>query len=87
MNLITFLLVGLIAGSLAKMMTRQEEKGGWVSSLIVGVLGSYVGGFVVYILGFSTHNILAELIVAFSGALIVLFIYHKYLADKMNHIM
>lgn len=87
MNLITWLLVGLVAGSLAKMITPQEEKGGWVSSLVVGVIGSVVGGFIADLIGFPNNMILVKLLIAFLGAVLVLFIYHKYLADKMNNVL
>ena len=77
--ILQWLLVGLIAGSVAKMITPQEEKGGWLSSLLIGVVGSIAGGFIAGLIGFSAHNILASLIVAIIGSLIVLYIYHKYL--------
>lgn len=87
MGLIGWLLIGLIAGAIAKMITPQEEKGGWVSSLIVGIVGSMVGGFLgrisglSYILGTSW---LGSLIIATLGAILVLYIYHKYLKEKLN---
>ncbi len=87
MNLISWLLIGLIAGTGAKMVTPQEEKGGWVSSLVVGIIGSFVGGFLAGLFGFSNDRLIPNLVIAFIGAVIVLFIYHKYLADKMNNII
>lgn len=77
--LLKWLLIGLIAGSIAKMMTPQEEGGGWVSSLLIGVTGSVAGGFIANLLGFSVRHALGSLIVAVIGSLIVLFIYHRYL--------
>ena len=87
MNLISWLLVGLIAGSVAKMVTPQEEKGGWISSLIVGILGSMLGGFLAGILGIGSSSLIGNLIIAFAGAVLVLYIYHKYLADKLNNVL
>lgn len=87
MNLISWLLIGLIAGSVAKMITPQEEKGGWVSSLVVGIIGSIVGGFIAGLLGFSNDRIIPGLVIAFIGAVIVLYVYHKYLSDKLNNVM
>ena len=87
MGLLGWLLIGLIAGAIAKMITPQEEKGGWVSSLIVGILGSIVGGFLGGIIGINRmlgHTWLGSLIIATLGAVLVLYIYHKYLKEKMN---
>ena len=77
-----WLLVGLIAGSLAKMVTPQEEKGGWLSSLAIGIIGSFVGGWIARIIGLHSYKILAEIIIAFLGSLIVLLIYHRYIRNK-----
>ena len=87
MGLISWLIIGLIAGAAAKMITPQEEKGGWVSSLIIGIVGSMVGGFLGGIIGLNRilgHSWLGSLIVATLGAVLVLYIYHKYLKEKMN---
>lgn len=80
-------LIGLAAGSIAKMITPQEERGGWVSSIGIGIAGSIAGGFIAFFLGmnkFMNSTYLGELIVATGGAVLVLFIYHKYFAEKWN---
>ncbi len=76
--LLKWFLVGLIAGSLAKMITPQKESDSWLSSLGIGVLGSVAGGFLVNLLGFSVTGLIGELITATSGSVILLFIYHRY---------
>lgn len=84
MGLIYWLLIGLAAGALAKLVTPQNETGGWISSLVIGIIGSFVGGFVGRLVGIQSSGLLGSLIIATVGAIIVLFIYHKYLADKLN---
>lgn len=87
MGLLLWLVIGLAAGAVAKLMTPQEEKGGWVSSLVVGLIGSMVGGFAAGLLGISrlfNSTWLGSLILAIVGSLLVLYIYHKYLKHKMN---
>ncbi len=80
--MIQFLLVGLIAGSLAKMITPQKEKSGWLSSLIVGIAGSIVGGLTSGLIGIRGTNLIGQLIIASIGSVIVLFIYHRYFSHK-----
>jgi len=48
MGLLLFLLVGLIAGALAKaiMPGSANEPGGWLMTMILGVVGAFVGGFI-----------------------------------------
>ena len=84
MGLIFWLLIGLAAGAIAKMITPQEEKGGWVSSIIIGIVGSFVGRIVAGFVGIAGTGLIGNLLIATGGAVLVLFIYHRYLADKLN---
>lgn len=87
MGLISWLIIGLIAGAIAKMITPQDEKGGWVSSLVVGLIGSIIGGFLGRLTGISYifgSGLFSSLIIAVLGAILVLYIYHKYLKEKLN---
>lgn len=48
MNFIIFLVVGLIAGALAKaiMPGSSKEPGGWFLTMILGVVGAFIGGLI-----------------------------------------
>lgn len=84
MSIIIWLLIGLGAGALAKMITPQKEKDGWLTSLGIGLLGSMVGGFVFGLLGIQSSSMIGSFIAALLGALLVLFIYHKFIAPRMR---
>lgn len=88
MSFIWFILVGLAAGTIAKMITPQQEKGGWISTLIIGVIGAAVGGWIAGMLpiikNLADIPLLGSLLTATGGAFLVLWIYHKFLADKLN---
>ncbi len=87
MGFLYWLAIGLGAGSIAKALTPQDEKGGWISSLVIGVIGAYVGGFIATLTGIRFilgTGLIGSLLVATGGAFLVLFIYHKYLKDKLN---
>ncbi|NBC09856.1 MAG: GlsB/YeaQ/YmgE family stress response membrane protein, partial [Bacteroidetes bacterium] len=47
-------------------------------------IGSFVGGFVGSLIGIESTSLLGRLLIATGGAVLVLFIYHRYLADKLN---
>lgn len=86
-RLLIWLAIGLAAGAIAKQVTPQQEKGGWISSIGIGIVGSIIGGFLAGIIGINRifgDGIIGSLIIATGGAILVLFIYHKYLADKWN---
>lgn len=47
MNFIWFLLIGLIAGALAKaiMPGSRNEPSGWIMTILLGIVGAFIGGF------------------------------------------
>jgi uncharacterized membrane protein YeaQ/YmgE (transglycosylase-associated protein family) len=79
MGFIAFLLIGLIAGAIAKLILPGRQGGGWLITLVLGVVGALVGGFLASLL-FSGVNLqdffsLSTWIAAIVGSLIVLVIY------------
>lgn len=84
MGLIYWLLIGFAAGAAAKYLSPQEETGGWISSIAIGCVGAFVGKLIFGLVGIQSSNIVGSLLIAIAGAVIVLFVYYKYLADKWN---
>lgn len=77
MGILTWIIVGLIAGALAKLIMPGDDPGGIIVTIIIGIVGAFVGGFVFNLLGssgVSGFNIWS-LIVATVGAIILLAIY------------
>lgn len=81
MGMISWLLMGLIVGGLAKMISPGKEGGGLLSSLIIGVAGAAVGGFIASMLGWGEVGgfNLYSMLVALAGALLVLFVWKKFI--------
>jgi uncharacterized membrane protein YeaQ/YmgE (transglycosylase-associated protein family) len=76
MSFLAWVIVGLIAGILAKWAVPGEGPGGIVGDMIVGILGAIIGGWVVERLGYGgpTGINLWSIIVAFIGGVILLLI-------------
>ncbi len=76
MGIISWLIVGLIAGFLAKYVVPGEGPGGVLGDIIIGIIGAFIGGWVFNLLGHSGVSgiNLWSIIVAFVGAVILLFI-------------
>ena len=73
MDIIYFLLIGLVAGFLAGKI--MEGKGfGLVGNIIVGAVGAVIGGFVFGLLGISGSGLIGSLVTALAGALILLYV-------------
>jgi len=76
-NLITFLLVGLVAGFLAGKFIKGKGFG-ILGNIILGIVGAFLGGFLLSLVGFETTNIIGNVITAFVGALVFLFLVGKF---------
>ena len=71
MNIIWFLLIGLIAGWLA----GQIMKGGGyaiVGDIVVGIIGSLIGGLLFRLLGITAYGTLGSIIMAVIGAIVLI---------------
>jgi uncharacterized membrane protein YeaQ/YmgE (transglycosylase-associated protein family) len=77
-GLISWIVVGLIAGLLARWITPGPDPGGIIVTVLVGMAGASVGGFLVGILGGAgaTGLNIWSILVATIGALLLLFLYN-----------
>jgi len=73
MNLIWFLIIGLIAGWLAGLIMKGKGFG-LIGNLIVGVIGALLGGWVFGLLGIAAYGLIGSLVAALVGAIILLFL-------------
>lgn len=79
MGIIGWIIIGALAGWLASMVTGNEKKMGGFANIAVGVIGGFIGGFIMNLLGGAgvTGFNLWSLLVAFIGSLVFLWIFNK----------
>jgi len=65
--------IGLVIGAVAKLLMPGRDPGGWFVTILLGIAGSWVGGFLSSLLGLKSAA--AELIAAVLGAMLLLVIY------------
>jgi uncharacterized membrane protein YeaQ/YmgE (transglycosylase-associated protein family) len=81
MNIIAWIILGLIAGAIGKAIYPGRQGGGILSTMILGIIGAFVGGSIVTLLETGTLQLTAAtlsipgLIVAIIGAMIAIFIW------------
>ena len=76
MGLIVFLIVGLIAGFIARALVPGPDPMGWVGTMVLGIIGSFVGGTLAALLFGGTLDLnAAGLIGSVVGSVIVLLIW------------
>jgi uncharacterized membrane protein YeaQ/YmgE (transglycosylase-associated protein family) len=79
-GILALIVVGLIAGLLAKFVMPGDDPGGLILTTLIGIAGAFVGGFVVGILGGGgvTGFNIWSILVATLGAVILLAIYRLF---------
>jgi uncharacterized membrane protein YeaQ/YmgE (transglycosylase-associated protein family) len=80
-GILSWIVLGLVAGALAKLIMPCEQGGGILITIALGVVGALVGGFLVtYVFGFGDVSgfKLRSIQIAVGGALLVLFAYGLY---------
>ncbi|NJR64486.1 MAG: GlsB/YeaQ/YmgE family stress response membrane protein [Leptolyngbyaceae cyanobacterium CRU_2_3] len=82
MNILAWIVLGLIAGAIAKAIYPGHQSGGILGTLILGVIGAFVGGSLYTFLTTGALVLSAPglsiggVVVAVLGAIIALFIYY-----------
>lgn len=78
MSILSWIVLGLIAGALAKLLMPGKDGGGWIVTIVLGVAGAFVGGYLGTQLGLggATDGVnLPSIATATAGAFVLLFIY------------
>jgi uncharacterized membrane protein YeaQ/YmgE (transglycosylase-associated protein family) len=85
--LIFWIIVGLIAGALAKLVMPGDDPGGIIVTIIIGIVGAVLGGFILSALGIgggaSSGGFIYNIIAGIIGAVILLVIY-RALAPRLR---
>ena len=84
MNLLFVLLIGLLAGVLARWLVPGREPGGWLTSLALGIFGSFVGGWMGRLLGVSGEVQPAGFVMSVVGAVVLLLGYHFFVKNRVS---
>ncbi|HUP60571.1 MAG TPA: GlsB/YeaQ/YmgE family stress response membrane protein [Thermoanaerobaculia bacterium] len=74
MNIIGWILFGLVVGAIAKFLMPGRDPGGWIVTILLGIAGSFVGGFLATTL-LGGQDATAGWIGSIIGAIVLLFIY------------
>ena len=73
MSLIAFLIIGAVAGWLAGQLIKGSGFG-LFGNMVIGVIGSFVGGFAFSLLGLHSGSFIGSLVTATVGAVILLYV-------------
>lgn len=72
MHILLFLLFGLVVGIVARFLVPGRDPGGWVISIVLGIAGAYLGGFLGRAFGFYGNGQAAGFLMSVLGAVLLL---------------
>ena len=80
MGILSWLILGLVVGIIAKFLMPGKDPGGFVITIILGIAGAFVGGIIGSRIGFGTVSgfDLRSLMIAVGGAILLLVIYRVF---------
>ncbi len=77
MGILSWIIMGLLAGIVAKMIMPGDDPGGFFITIILGIAGAFVGGFIATRLGLGdvTGFNFGSFVIATGGAIVLLIVY------------
>ncbi|MFK0243000.1 MULTISPECIES: GlsB/YeaQ/YmgE family stress response membrane protein [unclassified Microbacterium] len=88
MGFFGFLLLGLIAGAIAKLILPGKQGGGWFITLLLGVVGALLGGWiggVIFNAPLQEFFSIQTWLLAIGGSIVVLLIYGLIVGRKSSN--
>jgi uncharacterized membrane protein YeaQ/YmgE (transglycosylase-associated protein family) len=76
-SILIWCVYGIFVGSIAKSIVPGEERMGFIQTVALGVVGSYVGGGIMYLLGQYNAISPAGLFMGVVGSVVALLVYNK----------
>jgi len=79
MGILSWIVLGLIVGVLAKWIMPGNDPGGLIITILLGIGGAFVGGFISSFFGFGSFRgfDFRSLIIAVCGAVLLLYVYRR----------
>lgn len=79
MGIISWIIMGLIVGSLAKFLMPGKDPGGIMVTILLGIAGAFIGGLIGSVIGIGTITgfNLFSIALATGGALLLLILYRR----------
>jgi uncharacterized membrane protein YeaQ/YmgE (transglycosylase-associated protein family) len=84
MGILTWIILGLIAGAIAKLIMPGDDPGGFIITMLLGIAGALVGGFIASALGFGSVSgfDIVSIIIAILGAILLLLVYRMIIGRR-----
>ena len=82
MFVIGWIIFGLIVGAIAKLVMPGRDPGGIIVTMLIGIAGAVLGGFIGRALGWYGEGEAAGFLMSFAGAVVLLALYRMFIGRK-----
>jgi uncharacterized membrane protein YeaQ/YmgE (transglycosylase-associated protein family) len=82
MGILTWIVFGLVVGIIAKLLTPGKDPGGFIVTMLLGVAGALLGGFIGRAMGFYGPGETAGWLMSIGGAILLLLLYRLVLRRR-----
>lgn len=83
MGILTWILFGLVVGVIAKLLMPGRDPGGFIVTILLGIAGALIGGFIGRAMGFYTENEGAGWLMSILGAIVLLALYRMMVRRRV----
>lgn len=83
MGILSWILFGLVIGIIAKLLMPGRDPGGFIVTILVGIAGALLGGFIGRAMGFYGPNEGAGWLMSILGAIILLALYRMMVRKRV----
>ena len=83
MGILTWILFGLVVGVIAKLLMPGRDPGGFIVTILLGIAGALLGGFLGRAMGFYGANQGAGWIMSILGAIVLLALYRMMIRRRV----
>ena len=83
MGILSWILFGLVIGIIAKLLMPGKDPGGFIITILLGIAGALLGGFIGRAMGFYGENESAGWIISILGAILLLGIYRMMVRRRV----
>lgn len=83
MGILTWILFGLVVGVIAKLLMPGRDPGGFIVTILLGIAGALLGGFIGRAMGFYGPNESAGWLISILGAIILLVLYRMMVRRRV----
>src|SRR6476619_7544328 len=83
LSFLSLILFGLVVGVIAKLLMPGRDPGGFIITILLGIAGAVLGGYIGKLMGFYGPNEGAGFFMALLGAILLLAIYRMTLSRRV----